>query len=200
MSEKTLIIVKHDGVARGLIGEVIARFERVGLKIVAMEFIQSTEEMGDSHYPVSEKWFTKVGERTLKEYQERGLDATLILGTNNAMDIGKLVKKWLIEYLNFGPVMAMVFEGPNAVLTGRKLAGDTIPAIAVPGTIRGDFGTDSVEFANEQKRPLYNIIHASGEVAEAQEEISLWFGNQELFDYDVLSAHFSGVKGRMSRD
>ena len=199
MSEKTLIIVKHDGVARGLIGEVISRFERVGLKIVAMELVQSTQEMGDSHYPVTEKWFTKVGERTLKEYNERGLDSAMLLGTTDPIEIGKLIKKWLVEYLNFGPVMAMVFEGPNAVIVGRKLAGDTIPANAVPGTIRGDFGTDSVEFANEQKRPLYNIMHASGEVAEAKEEISLWFGNQELFDYDVLSAHFSGVKGRLTK-
>lgn len=199
MSEKTLIIVKHDGVARGLVGEVVTRFERVGLKIVAMELIQSTQEMGDSHYPVTEKWFTKVGERTLKEYTERGLDSNMLLGTSDPIEIGKLIKKWLVEYLNFGPVMAMVFEGPNAVMVGRKLAGDTIPANAVPGTIRGDFGTDSVEFANEQKRPLYNIMHASGEVAEAKEEISLWFGNQELFDYDVLSAHFSGVKGRLAK-
>lgn len=197
MIERTLIIVKHDGVARGLIGEIIKRFERVGLKIVAMEFLRSSRDMGDSHYPRSEKWLKKVGERTLSEYIEKGLDPIKELGTDNPVDIGKLVKDWLIDYLSVGPVLAMVWEGPNAVKVGRKLAGDTIPANAIAGSIRGDLGIDSVELANTHKRPIYNVMHASGEIAEAKEEISLWFKDAEVFDYNVYSADFSGVKGKL---
>ena len=99
MAEKTLIIIKHDGVARGLMGEVIKRFERVGLKIVAMEFLQSTKDMGDSHYPRTEQWLSRVGQRTLKEYFEKGLDPLKELGTLDPLAIGKLVKGWLIDYL-----------------------------------------------------------------------------------------------------
>jgi nucleoside-diphosphate kinase len=197
MAEKTLIIIKHDGVARGLMGEVIKRFERVGLKIVAMEFLQSTKDMGDSHYPRTEQWLSRVGQRTLKEYFEKGLDPLKELGTLDPLAIGKLVKGWLIDYLSAGPVLAMVWEGPNAVNVCRKLVGDTIPANALAGTIRGDFGIDSAELANAQRRPIYNVIHASGELAEAQEEIALWFKGAEVFNYQVYSADFNGVKGKL---
>lgn len=197
MIEKTLIIIKHDGVARGLIGEIVKRFERVGLKLIAMEFLQSSRDMGDSHYPKSEKWLKRVGERTLGEYLEKGLDPIKELGSDNPLKIGKMVKDWLIDYLNSGPVLAMVWEGPNAVKVGRKLAGDTIPANALAGSIRGDYGIDSAELANAQRRPIYNVMHASGELAEAEEEIALWFKDKEVFDYNVYSADFSGVKGKL---
>jgi len=197
MTERTLIVIKHDGVARGLMGEIIKRFERVGLKLVAMEFLKSTRDMGDSHYPHTKKWLQKVGERTLKEYLEKNLDPVKELGTMDPIKIGQLVKVWLIDYLSVGPVLAMVWEGPNAVNVCRKLVGDTIPANAVVGSIRGDYGIDSAELANAQKRPIYNIIHASGELAEAKEEIALWFKNREVFDYNVYSADFSGVLGKL---
>lgn len=199
-TERTVIIVKHDGVARGLIGEVIKRFERVGLKLVALEFLQSTNDMGHAHYPDSDKWYTKVGERTLKDYKEKGLDPEKELGTKDKIEIGKLVKKWNVDYLTAGPVLAMVFEGPDAVKIGRKLAGATMPTDALPGTIRGDFALDSAELANKLKRPLYNVIHASGEIAEAEEEIALWFEDQELFDYKTYSAPIMGMYGRLGDD
>lgn len=195
--EKTLLIIKHDGVARGLMGSVISRIERVGLKLVAMEFIQSTDEMGNNHYPNTEKWLTKVGERTLNEYTAKGVDANALLGTSNAIEIGKMVKQWLIDYIGIGPVLAMVWEGPNAVSVVRKLVGDTIPSKALAGTIRGDFGIDDPEMANDHKRPIYNIVHASGEVAEATEEIALWFANKEVFDYQVFSSKFTGEGGAL---
>jgi nucleoside-diphosphate kinase len=197
MKEKTLVIIKHDGVARGLMGEFIKRFEKVGLKIVAMEFLQSSKDMGNGHYPKTNTWLEKVGERTLKEYIQKGIDPVKVLGTADPIKIGKLVKAWLIDYLNAGPVLAMVWEGPNAVAICRKIVGDTIPAKALPGSIRGDFGLDSAEFANAQERPIYNLIHASGELAEAQEEIALWFRNAEVFDYNVYSDDFSGVRGKL---
>lgn len=195
--EKTLVIIKHDGVSRGLMGQIIKRFERVGLKMVAMEFIQSTEDMGHDHYPTSEEWLNKVGERTLNDYKSRNIDPVKELGTEKPKEIGKLIKQWNVDYLKHGPVLAMVLEGPDAVKVVRKLVGDTIPSNALPGTIRGDFGIDNIDYANKQKRPLYNIVHASGEVSEAKEEITLWFGDKEVFDYRLHDDSMLGKYGKL---
>jgi len=195
--EQTLIVIKHDGVARGITGEVIRRFERVGFKLVALEFIQSTEDLGSSHYPTSDKWFSTVGDRTLKDYKVRGIDAMKEFDTIDPIEIGKKIKGWLVEYLAYGPVLALVWEGPDAVKVGRKLVGDTVPANALPGTIRGDFSADTIELANAYGRPLYNIIHASGEVAEAKEEIELWFDQKEVFAYKLYATQVMGVEGKL---
>lgn len=195
--EKTLVLIKHDGVSRGLIGRIVSRFERVGLKLVALEFIKSTSDMGEGHYPTSDEWYLKVGNRTLSDYKAKGIDPIQELGTDKPMQIGKLVKQWNVDYLTYGPVLAIVLEGPDAVSLVRKIAGDTIPSKALPGTIRGDFGMDSIEQANKQKRPLYNLIHASGEVDEAETEIALWFGEQEVFDYKVHSNSMTGIYGKL---
>lgn len=195
-NEKTLIIVKHDGVARGLMGEIMYRFERVGLKLVALEFIAATVDMGAAHYPDSEEWMTKVGQRTLSEYNEKGIDPIEALGTDAAIEIGRMVKGWLVEYLSMGPVLAMVWEGPEAVKIGRKLVGETNPVNALPGTIRGDFSWDNADLANEQQRPFYNLIHASGDPEEAKEEIDLWFENIELMDYPVNAHKAMGYYGK----
>lgn len=197
ITEKTLIIIKHDGVARGLMGEIIKRFERAGLKLVGLEFISGTENMGHSHYPNSEEWLTTVGNRTLGDYESKGIDPVEELGTADPIEIGKKVKQWLVDYLTVGPVMAMVWEGPGAVEVGRKLVGGTIPTKAAPGTIRGDYSIDNVELANKLSRPFYNLIHASGEVAEAKEEIALWFGKGEIFDYKTYSAPTMGMYGKL---
>lgn len=195
--EKTLVIIKHDGVSRGLIGQIISRFERIGLKIVAFEFLESTEDMGNNHYPKTKEWLEKVGNRTLSDYKQRGVDPIKELGTDKPIEIGKLVKKWNVDYLNYGPVLAMILEGPGAVKLVRKLVGDTIPSNALPGTIRGDFGLDNIDYANKQNRPLYNIVHASGEVSEAKEEISLWFGDSEVFDYRLHDDSMLGKHGKL---
>ncbi len=195
--ERTLVIVKHDGVSRGLMGKIVSRFERVGLKMVALEFIQSTLDMGQGHYPTNKEWFLKVGKRTLEDYKAKGIDPMEELGTDDPEEIGKLIKQWNVDYLTHGPVLAMVLEGPDAVNVVRKIVGDTIPSKALPGTIRGDFGIDSIEQANKQKRPLYNLVHASGEVTEAESEIILWFGKQEVFDYKVFSDSMTGIYGKL---
>jgi nucleoside-diphosphate kinase len=196
-SERTLLIIKHDGVARGLMGEIIKRVERTGLKLIALEFLNSTQDLGENHYPRSEKWLSKVGNRTLGDYQNKGLDAKEILGTNDPIEIGRMVKKWLVDYLSVGPVLAMIWEGPQSVKIVRKIAGDTIPANALPGTIRGDFGFDDPELANKHNRPIYNLVHASGEVAEANEEIALWFTGKEVHNYKDYSDDFTGLLGKM---
>lgn len=197
--ERTLVIAKHDAVARGLIGEIVSRFERIGLKLVAFEMVDPDQNIGQKHYPNSVEWKTKVGERTLKEYKEKGIDPIEVLGTDKAVEIGELVKQWNVEYLTAGPVVVMIWEGPNAVKVVRKLVGDTVPANALPGTIRGDFSWDSPELANEQKRPFYNLIHASGAVDEAEYEINLWFYELELIDYDITASQVMGLKGKIQR-
>jgi len=195
--QKTLLIIKHDGVARGLIGEIIKRFEKVGLKMVALEFIAATEDMGDKHYPNSNAWKRKVGNRTLTEYKEKGIDPIERLGTDDPIKIGEMVKTWLIEYLSSGPVLAMVWEGPEAVKIVRKLVGETNPTNALPGTIRGDFSWDNADLANEQKRPFYNLVHASGSIEEAEAEIKLWFSDSEIFDYKTHASIPMGMYGKI---
>ncbi len=181
--EKTVVIVKHDGVARGLMGEIIGRFERIGLKLVAMKMVHATNEMGEKHYPTEEKWFRRVGERSLSEYEEKGIDPDEILGTDDPIEIGKMVKAWNVTYLTEGPVLAMVFEGFDAIKMARKLIGHTIPAKADPGTIRGDYSIDSAELGNLRRRPARNLIHASGDHREAANELGLWFQSEEIHSY-----------------
>jgi nucleoside-diphosphate kinase len=198
--QKTLIICKHDAVARGLMGEIIKRFERVGLKLVAMELIAATEDMGNRHYPATDEWYAKAGNRTLTEYKEKGIDAIKRLGTDDAIEVGKLIKQWNVDFLTAGPVLAMVWEGPEAIVIGRKLIGETLPVKAAPGTIRGDFSWDNADLANEQLRPFYNLVHGSGEVDEAEFEIQLWFEGKELMDYKVHSHKVMGYYQKMPKN
>lgn len=181
--QKTVIILKHDAVARGLIGEIIKRFERAGLKLVAFKFIQAEKGLAVKHYPTEESWFRTVGERTLAEYGEKGLDPVREVGTSDPVEIGKLVKQWSVDYLTEGPILAMVWEGYDAIKQARKIVGSTNPAVAIPGTIRGDFTTDNVELANALRRPFRNLVHASGDEGEARNELDLWFDASEICEY-----------------
>ncbi len=197
--EQTLIIVKHDGVARGLVGEIMSRFERVGLKLVAMEMLSATDDMGHRHYPSTDAWYKKAGGRTLDEYKQKGIDPIKRLGIDDPIKIGKMIKAWNVEYLTSGPVVAMVWEGPGAVVIGRKLVGKTVPTLSEPGTIRGDFSWDNADLANEYKRPFYNLVHASGEVDEAKEEIELWFDKHEVVNYTSKMHEKMGLYGKLAK-
>jgi len=178
--QKTIIILKHDAVARGLMGEILKRFERAGLKMVAFKFIQAPEDLAVKHYPSDDVWYRTAGERTLTEYKEKGIDPVKELGTADAVKIGKLIKKWNVDYLTEGPILATVWEGYDAIKVVRKLVGSTKPAEAAPGTIRGDFSIDNVELANALKRPFRNLVHASGNESEAENELDLWFEASEI--------------------
>lgn len=180
--QRALIIIKPDAVQRGLIGKILNRFEQVGLKIIGLKFVWATTQQAKNLYPETEAWFKKVGERTLTNYQKKGLDAKKILGTNDPLKIGKLVKQWLIDYLQESPIFCGVLEGYEVVEIVRKLCGNTIPFLAQPGTIRGDFSYDNLELANENKRPLKNVIHASDTPEDAEKEIKVWFAADELFE------------------
>lgn len=183
--ETTLVVLKPDAVSRGLMGEIINRFERVGLKIVGAKLTKVSTEMANRHYPVTRREFIEgMGNKTLENYTALGKDAKTELGTNDAFEIGKIIQRWLVEMITSGPVFAMALEGPHAVELVRKLCGHTLPIKAAPGTIRGDYSFDSSYLANTAKRPIKNLIHASGTIEEAKYEIPLWFKPEEIHGYE----------------
>lgn len=182
--EKTLVLVKPDGVDRGLIGEILSRFEKAGLKLVAAKMVRPDEDLAHRHYPTDRREFIEgMGHKTLGSYKEGGLDPLEDLGTDDPHKIGLMVQKWLADFLVSGPVMALVLEGEGAIKKVRDIAGHTIPAIAEKGTIRGDYSDDSPIKANAEKRAIHNLVHASGDKAEADFEIGLWFSKDELHSY-----------------
>lgn len=183
MIERSLVLMKPDAVQRGIVGEIIARLERAGLKIVGAKLIHPSEEIGQKHYPSTEKWFLKVGNNTIEDCEKYGIDLMESIGTTDPLEIGKKVKQWNVDFLTGGPVLAFVFEGVHAVERIRSHAGPTVPVLAPPGTIRGDYSLDSAIAANKRGRTIYNLIHASGDVEEAKEEIAMWFEEDELLDY-----------------
>lgn len=182
--EKTLVLIKPDGVQRGLIGEIISRIERCGLKVIALEMFWATKDQMDDHYPKDEKWIKRLGTKTLTTYKKYGFDAKKELGTEKEEEIGKMVRSWLINYMTSAPLVKMVIKGVHAVDMVRKMAGNTMPALAEMGTIRGDFSVDSAAAANREKRSVHNIIHASETPEEAEHEISHWFAPEEIHDYE----------------
>ena len=182
MSERTLVILKPDAVKRGLIGEILQRFEKVGLKIVAGKLIQIDRELTSKHYPDSAEWKQTVGQRTVDDCQKYGIDLMANIGTTDPLAVGEIVKKWNEDFLMSGTVFAMVLQGVNSVEKVRSLVGATVPTKADAGTIRGDYSLDSAIAANQRGRTIYNLVHASGSVEEAQVEIALWFKPNEIFD------------------
>ncbi len=181
--ERTNLIIKPDGVKRGLVGEIISRIEKRGLKIISLEMFWATKEQIHEHYPKEEAWIKRLGEKTLKNYQTFGYDAMEEMGTTDAMEIGKKVRNWLIDYMTSGPMVKMVVKGIHAIDMVRKLVGKSLPAEAEMGTIRGDFSVDDATAANKDKRAIHNLVHASETAPEAEHEIGLWFAIEDIFDY-----------------
>ena len=181
--ERTFLIIKPDGVQRGLTGEIIKRVEQRGLKVVAISMIHATREQIDGHYPKDETWIRRLGQKTLKTYEKYNLDPTKELGTTDNLKIGKMVRNWLLDSLDSGPVVKMVIKGIHTIDMVRKLAGNTMPYLAEMGTIRGDFSVDSAAAANQDKRAVRNLVHASETPEEAEHEINYWFAPEEIHNY-----------------
>jgi len=175
MQERTLVIVKPDAYQRGLTGVILARLEQRGLVVEAMRVSKNETEIIEDHYPRSDEWLTAVGDKTLNDYAKLGISARERLGTDDAVGIGRMVRGWLTEFLLSAPVVPMVISGNRAIETVRKIVGHTLPVAAAPGTIRGDYSSDSPDIANEEQRPVKNLVHASGDPEEAAREIKLWF-------------------------
>lgn len=181
--ETTLLIVKPDGVKRGLVGEIMKRIETRGLKVIALRMMWASKDEMDNHYPKDEQWLSRLGGKTLASYEKYGYDAQAELGTTEPFAIGKMVRGWLIDFMTSGPVVKMAVRGIHAIEMVRKLSGQTMPSQAEMGTIRGDFSVDSAAAANRDKRSVHNLVHASETPAEAEYELSLWFPPEELKDY-----------------
>lgn len=184
--ERAMILIKPDGVKRGLVGEILRRFERAGLKIAALKMIWATREQVEKHYPNSQEWLKGMGEKTLRNYAEYGIDPIKELETNDPLEIGAKIKEWNIDYLTSGPMVAVVVESVHAVDNVRKLVGNTLPVYAAPGTIRGDFSVTSAIQANAMRKAIKNIIHASGSLAESEHEIHHWFSSEEIYAYQRI--------------
>ena len=162
--ERTLILFKPDAVQRGVVGEILTRFERVGLKIIGTKMIAPDRDHYFKHYEEIGQVITRRGEEVF----------------NNTLDT-----------MNEGPVIAMVFEGIEAVDLVRKLVGSTEPKSSAPGTIRGDFSHMSYSYGDAAEKGIPNLIHASGDASDAKQEIPHWFSEDELFDYSVLNEKFT---------
>lgn len=177
--EKTLIIIKPDGVQRNLVGEIVSRFERAGLKLVAMKMVTADVEMIKKHYTLDPEWMRLVGEKSIKGLLDKGIEPI----SRDPMVIAQSVIDRLSKYLTSGPVIPMVLQGGHAVSVVRKIVGSTEPVMSDVGTIRGDFVLDSYQMAMDDERCVRNLIHASGTVDEAVNEINLWFKDEEIVDY-----------------
>lgn len=186
MIERSLVLLKPDAVVRGVTGEILHRFERVGLKIVGMKMVHADVEFVKEHYLTTDEKLKIIGERTLADCKEYDIDVEANMGTKDPVEIGRQVWNWNVEFLSSGPVLAIVFEGVNAVQNIRNMVGSTVPSKAAPGTIRGDFSLDTAVGANKRKRTVFNLIHASGSTEEALDEIKLWFSDKEIYSYRRL--------------
>lgn len=178
--ERTLVIIKPDGIQRSLIGEVVRRYERAGLKLIAMKMLIPTPEMATKHYSLGgEEWLENVGKKAAAAYEKKGQRSPYATYRENGMAI----LKSNATYLSAGPVVAMVWEGNQAAGLVRKLTGGTEPLSSDVGTIRGDFTLDSYGLADSDSRSIRNLIHASGDPSEAEQEIPIWFMENELLNY-----------------
>jgi nucleoside-diphosphate kinase len=183
MIERSLVLMKPDAVQRGIVGEILQRFERAGLKILGTKMFIPDPERVAKHYKKDKKWKIKVGGHRIEDAKKFDLDIKEYYGTDDPETIGDMVNKANVDYLTMSPVIGFVFEGPNAVEKIRKLVGHTFSLHAEPGTIRGDYGLEQPLTSLLRKRTVYNIVHASGTVEEAEDEIKMWFKDDELLEY-----------------
>jgi len=180
--ERTLVIIKPDGIQRSLIGEVIGRFERVGLKLVASKFAVANIDSVENHYTIDPNWKRIVGEKSISAYEKQGKECPF----KDPVEMGDFVLGKLKNYITSGPVMMMVWEGAHSVAVIRKLVGGTEPRTSDVGTIRGDYVHDSYEIADVDGRSVRNIVHASSSPEEAEKEIEIWFKSEEIIDYRLI--------------
>jgi nucleoside-diphosphate kinase len=181
--ERTLVIIKPDGIQRSLIGEVIARHEKVGLKLVGLKMGVPEKSKIEEHYTLDPQWRIVTGEKAIEAYKKRGLTPP----TEDPLEVTAKILENLKKYMTSGPVIFMVWQGAHSVELVRKLVGGTEPLTSDVGTIRGDYVLDSYRMADSDGRAVRNVVHASGSVEEAENEIKHWFKNEELTDYRLIT-------------
>ena len=180
--ERTFVLIKPDGIQRGLIGEIIRRYERSGLKLVAVKMLTPTPDLVERHYLIDPEWMLRTGKKTIEAYRAKGKQPP----SQDPLEISKVILSNLKKYISSGPVIALAWQGMHAVGIIRKITGGTEPLVSDVGTIRGDFTIDSYEVSDVDGRSIRNLIHASGSVEEAEKEIALWFKEGEIMDYRLV--------------
>ena len=181
--ERTLVLIKPDGVQRSLIGEIVQRYERTGLKLVGLKFFIPTPEIVRRHYLVVDNWLESVGKKTIDSYIKKGLKPPF----NDPKECGEWVLEKLEKYLSSGPIIAMIWQGNEAAGIVKKITGITEPLTSDVGTIRGDLTIDSYQLADTDGRAVRNLIHTSASPEEAKKEIKIWFKENEILKYRLIS-------------
>jgi len=181
--ERTLVLIKPDGVQRSLIGEVIKRYEHCGLKLVALKMVIPRKETALAHYSTDPDWASKTGNKTFESYRSKGLPTP----GNDPIEFAEGIRRKLLDFLCSGPVVATVWQGMGAVPIVRKITGSTEPLSSAPGTIRGDYTIDSYTASDNDNRAVRNIIHSSGTLEEAKKEIDIWFKPEEILNYRLVA-------------
>jgi nucleoside-diphosphate kinase len=180
--ERTFVILKPDAIQRSLVGEIISRFERAGLKIVGMKFAIPEEKKIWEHYNKDDAWFEKKGANIVKERTERGLSVD-----KKALEYGKDIIGALVKFMTAGPVVMIAIEGNEAIAVVKKLVGGTEPATSDVGTIRGDYTSDSYAIAAVDDRAVRNLIHCSDNKDDAKREVELWFKKEDMLNYTIVN-------------
>ncbi|MDD2913051.1 MAG: nucleoside-diphosphate kinase [Candidatus Pacebacteria bacterium] len=176
--ERSLVIIKPDGVQRSLVGEIIYRFERVGLKVVALKMVLANEDQCLKHYNKDDAWFKQKGERSVEERKNANMPVE-----KPAIEYGKDIVRALVKFMTSGPVVVIILEGNQAVGIVKKIVGGTEPLTSDVGTIRGDLTVDSYDLATLDTRAVRNLIHCSDSPDEAEREIGIWVKENEIINY-----------------
>lgn len=182
--ERTLVLIKPDAVMRKLVGEIVSRFERKGLKLVAMKMQLPSKEQVSKHYTDSEEWLKSSGQRTYDGYVEKGMKPPA-----EPRELALNTRRKLMESLAAGPVVAMVLEGAHSIEVVRKMRGATSPLTADVGTIGFDYSLESYELSDSGDWAIKNIIHASDSVENAKLEMDIWFDQGDINDYNSAEDH-----------
>jgi len=181
--ERSLVVIKPDGIQRSLIGEIVKRYEQSGLKLVGIKMLVPTPEFIEAHYTLDPEWRVKTGVKTIESYKKNGKTPP----SEDPLKITAVILANLKKYLSRGPVVAMVWQGMHAVGIVRKITGGTEPLTSNMGTIRGDYTIDSYVVSDVDGRAVRNLVHASGSVEEAGQEINHWFTKDEVYDYRLIN-------------
>ena len=166
MLQRTLVFIKPDAMERDLADEIIKRYKIKGLKVVKKKKMVAPASIIEKHYPMDSDYLRSIGQKTIAAGQK----------VKSPEDQGRKVVTWLRRFITSGPIVVLILEGEDAINRAREIIGFTDPQTAKKGTIRGDLGTDSILKANKEGRPVYNLLHASDSIQEAEKEIKLWFG------------------------
>jgi len=188
--EKTLVLFKPDAVQRGIVGEILSRFEKIGLKIIAIKMLDARDEQLATHYFKDDDWLIKKGKNLI--------DKKGYANDYDPKKAGQEIITGLIYDMKTSPIIAMVLEGYNAIKTVKRLTGPTNIDEAAPGTIRGDYSHDTYTLANISDRPIITIIHATDNINEAEKEISIWFNPSEIHSYEKLDSQIHYRKGKIN--